>query len=148
MGRVSEGGVAMAKRFVVRMRVRLDDVDYVQVLYFPRVAHLCCVALEDFFREALGLPWPQMVDEHNVSMPTVDLHVTYKKPLRFGEEFDVEVGVRELGRRKAVYRYELRNVRGEVTGIVVHTVVFVRQDTWEPIEIPAAYRAALEGYVG
>ncbi len=139
---------ASAQRFTKRIRIHLDDVDYVQVLYFPRVAHLCCNALDDFFREELKLPWPEMLNVHNVSMPTVDLHVTYRKPLRFGELADISVAVKEIGNRKATYEYLMTNVAtGEVTSITHHTIVFVSNDTWEPIPVPEPYRSALEAHL-
>lgn len=131
--------------FMTRMRVGLDDVDYVQVLYFPRVAHLCCTALEEFFRVELGLPWTTMINEHNLSMPTVDLHVVYRRPLRFGDELDIAIRVAEIGNRKATYEYTMtESATGQVTSITTHTVVFVQQNTWEAIPIPDAYRSALE----
>lgn len=137
----------MSKRFTQRVRIRLDDVDYVQVLYFPRVAHLCCNALDDFFRDELQLPWPQMLDEHSISMPTVDLHVVYRRPLRFGDLANIAVGVKEIGNRKAIFESEMSNAAtGEVTSVTTHTVVFVSNDTWEPIPVPEQYREALSRY--
>jgi YbgC/YbaW family acyl-CoA thioester hydrolase len=139
--------IEMNQPFSTRMRVGLDDVDYVQVLYFARVPHIYCQALDIFFREALELPWPQMINEHNVSMPTVDLRITYRKPLRFGEEFDVVVRVREIGNRKAVFGYEMRRADdGAVANEGLHTVVFTNHTTWEAIPVPPQYRAALERY--
>jgi acyl-CoA thioester hydrolase len=138
----------MTTPFVTRMRVGLDDVDYVQVLYFPRVAHLCCVALDEFFRQAIHTPWPEMIDVQNVSMPTVDLHVCYRRPLRFGDEFDVLVSVAELGRTRAVFHYEMRRATdNELTSHCHHTVVFIRHDTWEPIPIPPNIREPLLPFV-
>ncbi len=130
--------------FTVRMRVGLDDVDHVQVLYYPRVAHLGCLALEAFFRDHLELPWPQMLEEHRVAMPTVDLHITYRHPLRYGDEFDVSVGVVELGRRTVVFAMEIRKATArDLVSTIAHTAVFVSRDTWKAIPVPEDYRAAL-----
>lgn len=133
------------KRFIQNVRIRLDDVDFAQVLYYPRVVHMCCVALEDFFTDELGLPWRPMFDEHRLAMPTVDLHVTYRRPLRFGDHADISITVQEVGNRKATYRFEIRNTAtAEITAEVTHTVVFVDADTWQAVPIPEPYRSALE----
>ncbi len=134
--------------FATRMRIGLDDVDHVQVLYYPRIAHFCCLALEEFFRVGLERPWPEMLGEHRLAMPTVDLQVTYRRPLRFGDEIEVTVGVKELGNRKATFVYEIKNLAtGERTHTSTQTVVFVDGHTWRAVPIPASYRSALEAFV-
>ncbi len=126
------------------MRVGLDDVDHVQVLYYPRVAHLGCLALEAFFRHRLALPWPQMLEDHNIAMPTVDLQITYRRPLRYGEEFDVAVTVKEVGRRTVIFAMEIRKTEtGDLVNTITHTAVFISRDTWKAVSIPEQYRVAL-----
>ncbi len=130
------------------MRVGFDDVDYARVLYFARVPHIYCLALDVFFRDTLDLPWPQMFKKHNVAMPTVDLQVTYRRPLRYDEEFDVVIRVLEVGNRKAVFGYEMRRASdGKIANEARHTVVFANYESWESITVPQQYRIALERHL-
>lgn len=134
--------------YTKRIPIRLDDVDFAQVLYFPRQVHLFVVALEDFFKEALGLDWLRMHTVDNVAIPTVDLQVTYRRPLCFGDEADVELWVAKLGTRKAVFAYEVRNAAtGEITCRATQTVVFVNNTSWKAVPIPEPYRSALSRHV-
>lgn len=133
--------------FRTRLRVRLDDVDAAHILYFPRQVHFFVVALEDFFREALQLDWPTMLERENISMPTVDLKVTYKTPLYFGQECDIAVRVKQMGRTSATFAYEMTRVEdGALTTTAEHTVVFINAENFEPIPIPDRYRQALNPY--
>lgn len=130
--------------FTRRVRIHLDDVDFAQVLYYPRVADMCCRVLEEFFTDELKLPWWTMVQEHKVGMPTVDLHVVYRRPLRFGDQADVHLTIREVGNRRAAFGFKLVNVAtGETTAEVVHFVTFISTATWQAIPIPEPYRSAL-----
>lgn len=130
--------------FVKCIPIRLDDVDYARVLYYPRQVHFLVVALEDFFETALGLPWPAMFTSDNLAMPTVDLQVTYRRPLRFGDVAEITLTVRELGNRKAVFAYQvLKRGTEEVTCHATQTVVFVNNKTWETVRVPQPYRDAL-----
>ncbi len=138
----------MSRVFCRRVVVRFDDADYVGVLYFPQQIHYFMQTLDDFFREALGLPWRDMLDRDGLVLPTVNVRVDYHYPLRLGEEADISVRVAHLGGRSVRFHYEVTQVSGgRRTCTAEHAVVFCARDTWKPVPIPPRYRAALEGYL-
>lgn len=138
----------MSQVFCTRLRVRLDDVDAAQILYFPRQVHFFVVALEDFFRESLKLDWPTMLERENISMPTVDLKVTYKTPLRFGEEFDIAIRVKRIGRTSTTFAFEMARTKDNTsTTRAEQTVVFIDAESFKPIPVPDHYRRAFEPYL-
>ncbi|MCK6455366.1 MAG: acyl-CoA thioesterase [Phycisphaerae bacterium] len=138
----------MAQSYRHRFRVRLDDVDYVHVLYFPRQVHFFMTALEDFFREALGIPWNEMIDGDGLAIPTANINVTYRAPLRFGDEAEIALSVIRIGERSVVIRYEVTNLRsGSQTCHAEQSLVFISTATWRPVPVPEKYRRALQPFV-
>ncbi|NUN49960.1 MAG: acyl-CoA thioesterase [Candidatus Brocadiae bacterium] len=123
--------------------IRFADVDYARILYFPRQFHLIHTVMEDFFREVLDLPYAVVLKDDRVGFPTVHLDADFLKPLDFGDNVDIDMRVRELGRSRVVFQYDLS--KGRVpTGRCVQTTVAVSMDTWSSVELPPKYRERLE----
>ncbi|MFO0974390.1 MAG: thioesterase family protein [Phycisphaerae bacterium] len=134
----------MGPPFRYRFRVTLDDVDYVRVLYFPRQIHFFMLALEEFFRTGVGIPWTEMLDTDRLVMPTVNIDVHYARPLHFGDEADILVQVGRLGEKSFAIDYAVvAAADGQTTCTARHTMAFVESQGWRPIPIPPKYRTAL-----
>lgn len=123
--------------------VRFADVDFARVLYFPRQFHFFHLVMEDFFREVLDIPYAVMLKEDGIGFPTVHLDADFRKPLEFGDEVEISMRIREIGRSRLIFEYEATK-KGMVTATCVQTTVAVDPRTWTAIELPAKYRAALE----
>ena len=44
--------------FTCEIPVRFGDVDHARIVYYPRFFHFCHVAMEEAFRDALGISYP------------------------------------------------------------------------------------------
>jgi hypothetical protein len=67
-------------------------------------------------------------------MPTVNLQVSYRRPLRFGDEAEISVRVWRVGAREAVFDYEMRRATsGELTAECTHTVAFIDVENWQAV---------------
>lgn len=138
----------MNKVFRKRFFVRLDDVDYVRVLYFPRQIHFFMIALEDFFREAVGITWNEMLDQDRLVMPTVNVQVSYHHPLKFGDEGEITIRVLHLGSKSLRFEYAVTDLKtGRQTCIAQHTMAFVEGENWRTVPIPDKYRDVLRPYL-
>ena len=134
----------MTAAYHQRQVIRFADVDWARVLYFPKQFDLLHGVMEDFFREVVGVSYAEMLQRDRIGFPTVHIDADFRAPLRFGEEADIALSVRELGRRKVVFRYDVtRPATGEITGVVTQTTVAIDPETWQTIEIPPRYREAL-----
>lgn len=101
--------------------------------------------------ESLGLSYVKMEEEDVVS-PVLDLQVTFKKPIRYGEDAYVETWLEEYDGLRTVYGYHILNAKDEiaVSGFSKHAVV--KKDTFRPISLRRsfpewhqAYLAQIEG---
>ncbi|MBI3843805.1 MAG: hypothetical protein HY292_04100 [Planctomycetes bacterium] len=134
----------MTAAYVQRRVIRFADVDWARVLYFPKQFDLLHGVMEDFFREIVGVPYAEMLQQDGIGFPTVHIDANFRAPLRFGEDAEIALRVLEVGRSKVVFRYDVsRPASGEVTGVVTQTTVAIDPETWQTIEIPPRYRDAL-----
>ena len=129
------------------VEIRFADVDYARVLYFPRELHLLHVVMEDFFREAIGIPYADVLGRERLGFPTVRLEADFRAPLRFGDRAEVAMRVLDIGRSRLVFEYviERTDTRAPVAR-VVQTTVAVDPEKWRSIEIPAKVRERLLPY--
>ncbi|MCC6739500.1 MAG: acyl-CoA thioesterase [Planctomycetia bacterium] len=123
--------------------IRFADVDFARILYFPRQFHFLHIAMEDFFREVLDIPYATLLKRDRIGFPTVHLDADFLAPQEFGDEVEIAMRVVEVGRSRVVFAYEV-TARGGVAARCRQTTVAVDMETWKSIALPENYRAALE----
>ncbi len=134
--------------FRKRLPVRFADVDAARVLYFPRQLHLLHTVMEDFFREAVGIPYAEMIDSDRIGFPTVRLAVDFRSPIRFGDEVDVTLRVREMGKSRVVFAYDVSLAgRADIAASALQTTVAIDPRAWKSVPIPDRYRARLGAFL-
>lgn len=124
--------------------VRFGDEDHAGIVYYPRFFNFFHIAFEDFWNEQ-GFPYARILDHDRVGFPTVHVETDFRKPLRFGDRFEVDVWLEKIGEASATFRYRgRRQGESEDTATARLVVVCVNMDTWTPTPIPAPLRALLE----
>ena len=122
------------------MIVRFGDEDHAGIVYYPRYFHFFHVAFEDFFDQQ-GLPYSEILDVDKVGFPTAHLETDFRKPLRFGDRFDIDVWVETIGKSSAVFRYRGRRAGdSDDTATARLTVVAVDMRTLRPVPLPDKVR--------
>jgi 4-hydroxybenzoyl-CoA thioesterase len=137
--------------YTERLNVRFDDVDYAQIVYFPRLFGYCHWVFEDFFAKETKQSYAELLVKKRIGFPTVHSEADFKHPLRFGDVCRVEMETVKLGTSSLTNRYRLclgesRKVCAEVQ--LVH--VATQMDTFKALTIPEDIRVAflnhLHGY--
>jgi 4-hydroxybenzoyl-CoA thioesterase len=137
--------------YIQRIHVRFDDVDYAQIVYFPRLFGYCHWAFEDFFGKEAGITYADLLVKRRIGFPTVHSEADFKHPLRFGDVCRVEMETVKLGKSSLTNEYHLylgetRKVCAEVQ--LVH--VAMQMDEFKAVNIPEKIRVAflshLHGY--
>lgn len=133
--------------YEAELEVQFGDIDQAGIVYYPRFIHYFHVAMEQFFRDVVGVDYPVVLQERRVGHPTVHLEVDFAVPLRYGDHLRIEVGVEKLGRTSVSWLYKVRT-RGSDTVHAVGRVVTVNidLDSFEKRQIPDWLEEALEGY--
>jgi 4-hydroxybenzoyl-CoA thioesterase len=129
-------------------KVRFGQIDHAGVMYYPAFFDRMHRAFEDFWEEALGRTYAQVLDIDGVGFPVVDVHSSFRAPFRLGDSLRVEIAALRLGRRSLTFRYRLfkddeaepRTEAEIVSGVIA-------MGSFTPTELPPHYREALTAYL-
>jgi len=137
----------MSESFVRDYVVRFGEIDHAGVMYYPKFFDRMHRAFEDFWAEALGRNYHQILDVEGIGFPLVDVHSSFKKPYRFGDTIRVTIHVQRIGTSSISFHYRL-GAPGEDTPRAEATLVVgvIDMKTFQPRPLPDDYRATLERY--
>ena len=125
--------------------VRFADVDNAGIFYYPRFFHAFHVAFERWWEEGVGRSYHLVIGTDRVGFPAVHIESDFRRPVIFGDPYDIRVSVTRIGHRSAVFRYEVLHRESNVLHASAEiTTAIVDMETFRPIEPPPAIRAALE----
>jgi YbgC/YbaW family acyl-CoA thioester hydrolase len=132
----------------MRRIVEFGDTDMAGIVHFAQFFNYL-EAAEHAFLRSLGISVVMEWEGTPVGMPRVAASCDYLSPAGFGDELEVRVLVRRLGRSSVTYAFDVLKgetpvARGQITAVFCH---HVPGRTLESLEIPAAIRAKLEPYL-
>lgn len=104
-------------------RVRYAEVDYQGIVYFAHYATYFDVAIHEFFR-SLPYDYTEVRKTTGTDFNIVRSVVEYRRPLRFDEAFQVEVGLGRIGRTSLTFAPAIL-VAGEAEPRATGEVVWV-----------------------
>jgi 4-hydroxybenzoyl-CoA thioesterase len=136
------------RAFRTPIKVRFSDIDNAGIVYYPRFLHYFHLALEEFFGAVLGIDFADVLHERNVSFPTVHVESSFHRRLKYGDQIEIEVTVREIGTTSIHWGYR-GYLAGEGDLVVVeggNVTVCVEPGTFEKMAVPPWLRDALEAY--
>lgn len=85
--------------FTRSYKVRFEDCDSAGIVFYPNYFLMLNRLIEDWFADALGVPWGIMHHEQKLGVPTVSMQVAFKKASRLDEVLEWSLEVRKLGTR-------------------------------------------------
>ena len=80
-----------------RVRYRFGDIDDAGIAYYPKLLHYFHCAFEDWWAEALGRPYADLLRQDKLGLPAVHLDVDFYAPIRYGDEPVIHLGVLRIG---------------------------------------------------
>lgn len=133
--------------FSKRYRYRFGDIDDAGIAYYPALMHYFHCAFEDWWSDALGTPYPELMHAQKLGFPAVRLEAEFFQPVRYGDEPWVHVGVLRQGTRSVQFGYWMSRDEG---GVDAHccarvTTAAVDMDALVSVE-PTAWREAFARY--
>jgi acyl-CoA thioester hydrolase len=140
----------MPYEFKMTHRVEFADTDTAGIIHFASYFRYMEVTEHAFFR-SLGFSIMTRTPEFHVGWPRVHVSCDFKRPLRFEDEVEVHLRVREKREKSLSYDFIFRTVNG-VPGVEVArgslTVVCVavdpRTDQMKAVPIPDAIARQIE----
>ena len=127
------------------LKIRFGDIDHAGIVYYPRFLHYFHVALEEFFGQELDIDYPTLVNEHRIGLPTVHLETDFSRPLRYGDQIEVEVSVLKIGKTAITFGYKVFKQGDKEPRTIGHNVTVCQDiDTFKKKDIPDWLRQRLE----
>ncbi|MGP4075197.1 acyl-CoA thioesterase [Halobacillus sp. K22] len=132
------------------IQVRYQETDMMGVVYHANYLIWFEIGRTAFIEE-LGFKYSE-IEKQGVVSPVVDANISFKHPVRYGNEALVKTWVDEYDGLRVTYGYEIVHGDGRlaVSGQTKH--VIVKKDNFRPVSIRRsfpqwhkAYLAAMEG---
>jgi 4-hydroxybenzoyl-CoA thioesterase len=132
--------------FTLERRIRFSHCDPAGIVYFVNFFDMINAVVEDWFGEAMGLPFQDMHITRRVGFPIVDTQCEFIGPCHLGDLLVLELAIGRLGRSSIEFRIKGR-VGQEEKLRARHKVAMVALDTFRATPIPADLRAKMAPYV-
>jgi acyl-CoA thioester hydrolase len=120
---------------VDRFRVQMADTDAAQIIYFGAPVRWA-ERLATGYVADIGLPTSALLASGH-GMPAVDLHVTYRRPLRLDDQVQGELRVHRRSSRSITWQCDFFRKGETELAVQVHlTQVSVKLGDGEPSAVP------------
>ena len=126
--------------------IRFSHCDPAGIVYFVNFFDMVGGVVEDWFREAVGLPFQEMHLERRVGFPIVNTGCEFFKPARLGDTLVLELSIAKLGHSSIEFRVS-GAVGGEEKFRARHKVAMVSLDSFRALPIPDDMRKRMQQYV-
>jgi 4-hydroxybenzoyl-CoA thioesterase len=137
----------MPEPFTTQRLIRFSHCDPAGIVFFVNFFEMISGIVEDWFREAVHLPFQEMHLERRVGFPIVHTGCEFFRPCHLGDTLVLELAIARLGH--ASIEFDIRGrVGGDEKFRARHKVVMVSLDTFRSMPIPDDMRAKMLAYVG
>jgi 4-hydroxybenzoyl-CoA thioesterase len=133
--------------FSKRYRYRFGDIDDAGIAYYPSYFHYFHCCFEDWWSDALGTPYPQVLHEEEFGLPAVRIETDFRSPLRYGDEPIIHLAVLRIGTTSVEFGYWMTlEGRERATCRARITTVSMDMGARRKQPVPAKWRAAFARY--
>lgn len=133
---------------ITTLKVRWSEADPAGIVFYSRFLEWFDVATAALF-EGLGLPWPELFSAHGVvGVPIVEVGVTFRAPVRFGEPVTIRSTVAWVRARTFRLEHEvsvLETVRAQGFEIRAWTAAETPGGRLRAAPLPEAVARRLQG---
>ncbi|SFK29330.1 acyl-CoA thioester hydrolase [Halobacillus dabanensis] len=127
------------------IQVRYQETDMMGVVYHANYLVWFEIGRTAFI-EGLGFKYSEMENQGVVS-PVIDAQVSFKKPVRYGDDVYVKTWVHMYDGLRVAYGYEIVDHAGEVAVCGETKHVIVKKDSFKPVSIRRSFPEWHEAYV-
>ncbi|MDO3659565.1 YbgC/FadM family acyl-CoA thioesterase [Bacillus sp. C28GYM-DRY-1] len=126
------------------IEVRYAETDQMGIVYHANYLVWMEVGRTDLIKD-LGFLYSDM-EKKGVLSPVVDINISYKKPLHYGETADVHTWIEQYNGFKTIYGYHIYNPAGELSIEATSSHICVDKESFKPIQFRKAFPDWHEAY--
>jgi acyl-CoA thioester hydrolase len=119
------------------IEVRYAETDQMGVVYHANYLVWMEVGRTTLVQD-LGFNYAEM-ERDGIISPVMDIQISYKKPLRYGEKAIVKTWIDEYDGLRVSYGYEIFTMDGELAVTAVSKHVCVKKENFRPVIIRKLY---------
>ena len=138
--------MTVATPFAKERLIRFSHCDPAGIVYFVHFFDMVGGVVEDWFREAIGLPFQEMHLERRVGFPIVNTGCEFFRPAHLGDTLRLELAIARLGRSSIEFAIR-GSVAGEEKFRARHKVAMVSLESFKSLAIPEDMRAKMREYL-
>lgn len=122
--------------------VRFSDCDPAGMVFYPQYFIMLNGLIEDWFTQALGIPYAHYLGCRRLGLPTVSLQSEFRSPSRMGDRIELRLQVERLGGRSLTLRVDV--VHGTQCCVQIRQVIVTTSLEHDgAIDIPHDVREAI-----
>lgn len=135
--------MALQRVYRAQVPIRFTHCDPAGIVFYPRYFEMFNDLVEDWCREGLQFPFPELINHQGWGIPTVHLEVDFVAPSTFGEVLTATLTVRSIGTSSIGLEIQLLGKQDDirVRGTVV--LVLIDRKTKKAIPLPEDLRARI-----
>jgi len=133
-------------KFTTRKMVQFSNCDPFGIVFYPQYFYILSEAKEDFLTH-IGHPHHHYINELHLGWPMVRLETDFKRPSRYGDQIDVEIGVLKLGGSSLGLEYTIRGDDGQERMMTRTFIVLTDMQSGQPVPMAEDLRTALARYL-
>ena len=126
--------------------IRFSHCDPAGIVYFVNFFDMVGGVVEDWFREAIGLPFQEMHLERRIGFPIVNTGCEFFRPAHLGDTLRLELAIAKLGRSSIEFVID-GSVASEEKFRARHKVAMVSLESFRALPIPEDMRAKMSAYL-
>jgi len=128
----------------IELRIRYSETDQMGFCYYGNYPVFLELGRVEALR-SLGISYREMEDE-GVLLPVTSLQITYKRPLRYDEQFFLITQLVGVSSCSVTFEYVFMNLADQITTTASTVLVFTDAVTLKPMRIPSSIIHALKQY--
>lgn len=119
---------------MLRFKVPFDEADGEGIVFFGNYFRLAHRAFEAYL-PTVGIKWEEWFDHPQWGVPLRHVEADYLKPLKPGDEYEVDIRVADMGESSVHFTYEF-TCKGAVMAKLKTSHVFVSRPEMKKIPLP------------
>ena len=135
--------VAALPRFVTQVPIRFAHCDPAGIIFCPPYLVLVTGLVEDWFNQALQVPYAQMLTIGKIGLPIVHLECDFRAITRMGEVVSLGLSIAKLGNRSLTLAVDCVGADGQLRVSAQKVLVFTDLQTHQAISVPSHIRTAM-----
>jgi YbgC/YbaW family acyl-CoA thioester hydrolase len=143
------GGEASARNFwTFERQVKWGECDPAGIVYTPRFADFVAEAHLAFFEHLFAAPSYELLSSHRLALPAKALSLEFKRPLRPGALFIIEVSVADIRTRTYDLHMVARDAGGDDAFTAKFTLICLDTEIQKAVPLPDFLRDRLVAFRG